>query len=138
MIVLTFGWRNQKNFFACRPPSQQSKRSPATQQQQPTQSQRKGARQQAARQKKAAEQDAEEEQEGGLAEILALGKTAEGRSVRIKWPAFGQEYSVTIVSSSQKQRSAVVAYGNGRKETLHAADEPSKYIVKLLPGAQDE
>ena len=127
--------------FVCRPPSQQSKRSPANQQQlpqqQPTQSQRKGARQQAARQKKAAEEDAEE-QEGGLAEILALGKAAEGRNVRIKWPAFGQEYSVTIVSCSQKQRSAVVAYGNGRKETLHAADEPSKYIVKLLPAAEDE
>ena len=122
-----------------RPPLQQNQPSPAILQpsQQPTQPQRKGVRQQAARQRKAAEQD-NEELEGGLAEILALGKAAEGRGVRLKWPGLGQEFTVTIVSCSQKQRSAVVAYGNGRKETLHAAAEPSKYIVKLLPEARDE
>ena len=73
----------------------------------------------------------------GWGKILALGKQADGRSLRLEWPGMGSKFTVKVVSCSQRQQSAVVAYGNGRKETLHAADEPSKYIVKLLPEAAD-
>lgn len=97
---------------------------------------RKTARQQS-RQKKAADKDSDEDEPGGLAQILALGKGAEGRSVQLEWPGLGSKFTVTVISCSQKQRSAVVAYSNGRKETLLAANEPSKFISKLLPEAAE-
>ncbi len=100
--------------------------------------QRKTARQQSVRQKKAAEKDPEEAEPGGLAAILALGKEAEGRKVRMEWPGLGSQFAVTVISCNQKEQSAVVAYSNGRKETLLAANEPSKYIARLIPKATDE
>ena len=126
--------------LCCRQSSQQSRKPPALQlaspQEKPT-PQRKTARQQNARQKKIAEKDSEEDEPGGLGEILALGKDAEGRSVRLEWPGLNSHFTVTVISCSQKQQSAVVAYSNGRKETLLAANEPSKYISKLLHKAAD-